>query len=788
MAQSNISIGTGLLTRSLCGVLENRDDVIVEYVVSDVSFALANATVKSLSYLRASPKAYDLCRPPEEQGLSPCSFDIVVGLHVIHAAPEVESVLESLHRVLIPGGSLLVVELDGSDWKDTPGSLWTDMVFGGFSEWFGYTDGRDHPSISPNGWECRAKSAGFVDFQQSTEVGGGWEFLFTAQKSPAEESSFGVTAPDHHFLTYTFGKEIQLQRQIKSFDLDQSISLWIIATDGIDGDAAQGLVKSLSREYINWNIHLGVFDSESDESSRVDFIMTYRDCVAYDTIVHFRKDGMARVPRVVPSTPPPPSNKFDPGNSDWRSTAFGLVRSHLPTLGDQQILINIRYWSESLSSYRGFSGTIVQSKSSVLKPGQRVVGVTHHQEVSNRLICPAGFVTVLGSNDEADVLTEYAITSAITTMVLGPARTTGGTPDSRPLKVLLADDEATSSKLRRFCSTVPSLIQTRTGVVDDDEQFDLIITSSKELAERPEIGLWRGPLFVWDDALRQVASRDPWVVGHLVKTSLRLVKVNSLTLKSPVISPRTLSRFMVPLPLDQRVAPLFSSSKAYLLIGGMSDLGVHFALWMYRVSDLLTPRPQSLTSNFSQRGAKKIILTSRRGRKFLDTDALEATKLKIAYMERCNDLSLQFEACDATSVSGVRQLVDSIKEPLGGCFLMTLVLSDGLFTSQTEDSIRRVVNAKWDSLKTLDTIVPIQTLDFCVSFSSVSALIGNLGQSNYAMANTIVDGYLARHKNAFSISVPSISDLGYFARYKGARESTVKSTMLSPDGMPFTAV
>lgn len=119
---------------------------------------------------------------------------------------------------------------------------------------------------------------------------------------------------------------------------------------------------------------------------------------------------------------------------------------------------------------------------------------------------------------------------------------------------------------------------------------------------------------------------------------------------------------------------------------------------------------------------------------------------------------------------------------------MTLVLSDGLFTNQTEDSIRRVVNAKWDSLTTLDTIIPIQTLDFCVSFSSVSALIGNRGQSNYAMANTVVDGYLARHKNAFSVSVPSISDLGYFARYQGAHGSTVKSTMLSPDGKFLPAV
>ena len=202
----------------------------------------------------------------------------------------------------------------------------------------------------------------------------------------------------------------------------------------------------------------------------------------------------------------------------------------------------------------------------------------------------------------------------------------------------------------------------------------------------------------------------------------------------------------------------------------------------------LHPEPHNLNSDPSQRGAKKIVLTSRRGRKFLDTDALEVTRLKVAYMERCIDLSLQLESCDATSVLGMRRLIDGLKEPLGGCFLMTLVLSDGLFTNNTEDSIRRVVNAKWDSLTTLDTVAPIQTLDFCVSFSSVSALFGNYGQSNYAMANTVVDGYLARHKNAFSVSVPSISDLGYFARYQGARESTVKSTMLSPDGGLFAIV
>jgi hypothetical protein len=157
-------------------------------------------------------------------------------------------------------------------------------------------------------------------------------------------------------------------------------------------------------------------------------------------------------------------------------------------------------------------------------------------------------------------------------------------------------------------------------------------------------------------------------------------------------------------------------------------------------------------------------------------------------MERCNDLSLQLEACDATSALGMRRLIDSIKEPLGGCFLMTLVLSDDLFVNQTEDSIRRVVDAKWISLTTLHEIVPIQTLDFCVSFSSISALFGNHGQSNYAMANTIVDGYLARHKNAFSVFVPLVSDLGYFSRHQEGHNSLTKSATLSPDGKSFAAI
>ena len=560
-------------------MLENRDDVMVEYVVSDVSFALANATVKSLPYLRAFPKAYDLCRPLDEQGLSPCSFDMVVGLQVIHAVPDVESVLKSLHQVLVPGGSLLIVELDGSDWKHAPASLWGDMVFGGFSEWFGYTDGRDHPSIAPDGWDRLTRSVGFVDFQSATEVGGGTEFFFTAQKSPDQAPLFDTNALGCHFITYIFGEELELQEQFKTFDIYQDISIWILATDGIDGEAAQGLVKALSREYSNWDMHLGIFDKETDKPSRVNLITTYRASLAHDTVIHFKKDGIAYVPRVVPSVPPSLSNDLGPVDGDRISTSF---------LRDQQLLVDIRYWSESLSSYRGFSGTIIQSNCPTMEPSQRVVGIADHQGVTNKLICAAGSVMILNGDEEDVLFAECAVTSAIFTLLLGPARTADGTQDKPPLKVLIADEDATTVKLMRFRSTIPSLIQTRTTAVDIDEQFDVILTSSKELAKRPEIRVWHGALFVWDDVLGEVVSRDPWMLGHSIKTSLRLAKVDRLISES-FTNTKMHSQLTVPSPLYQKAALLFSPSKAYLLVGGVSDLGVHLALWMYQVGGFLAP-------------------------------------------------------------------------------------------------------------------------------------------------------------------------------------------------------
>jgi len=121
-----------------------------------------------------------------------------------------------------------------------------------------------------------------------------------------------------------------------------------------------------------------------------------------------------------------------------------------------------------------------------------------------------------------------------------------------------------------------------------------------------------------------------------------------------------------------------------------------------------------------------------------------------------------------------------------GIFLTALVLSDGLFASRAKDSIRRVVNAKRDSLATLDDVSLIQTLGFCVSFPSVSDLVGYYCQ----ITNTITDGSLVRHKNSLSVSVPSISDLSLLYPFPRGRGSAIRpavaivSRARTPDIVP----
>ena len=567
VAGANIPLGTGLLTRSLCDVLVGRSDVIVEYVVTDVSSALANSAVKTVSYDRAFSKAFDLSRPKQEQGFDAYSFDIIVGLHVLHAVPDIADALDSLRTMLVPGGSLLVVELDGTRWEKVPGALWHDTIFGSFAEWFGSTDGRKHPSLSPGQWADALGKAGFEDYQSSIEADNGTEFLFTAKVSPTYPITQSASS-EPVFLSYTFGQEMALQQEILALDTTNPLELWILAKDGIAGDSITGLANSLAKEYANWEAHAGIFPPHFCHDRQKEAVLAHRHYLKKDTVVQFDAMSMPHVPKVFYAASPgigeapPDHNLSTPLQPDHVSiSALSRSPSSLP--------------------YHGFVGSVLESRNPLFQPGDLVTGVAK-EGVTNHITCSAGCIVPVSEGTNTNSVADNSLALVIASIILGPERGSDAPKGAPPLKVVLANDDDLSKDLFTLLSLVPNLAAVSRHDAALDSQFDVIVSSLEESEAHPEFACWGGNLFLWDETLSHLFNESPWRVGYFMKVGVKLFE-------SMMMDPsQSVSRSLRPRPPkvseSSRSTALFDPEKSYILIGGCGDLGVHLALWMYQAS------------------------------------------------------------------------------------------------------------------------------------------------------------------------------------------------------------
>lgn len=62
---------------------------------------------------------------------------------------------------------------------------------------------------------------------------------------------------------------------------------------------------------------------------------------------------------------------------------------------------------------------------------------------------------------------------------------------------------------------------------------------------------------------------------------------------------------------------------------------------------------------------------------------------------------------------------------------MPLILRDSLFLKQTEETMDIVKRSKVEAFDIVTSYCDVKAMDFFVAFSSVAALWGNPGQSNY---------------------------------------------------------
>ncbi len=152
-----VGAGTGGLAAQVLPLLDRG---IHHYTFTDVSAGFFSAANQKLAaFPEVEYKVLDLEKPSADQDFEPGSYDFIVGTNVIHAVADVRVTLKMLHDLLVPGGTLMFMDVA------TP-QLWTESVFGLTQGWWHLTDRDlrpDQPLMQRGQWESAMKQAGFAE-------------------------------------------------------------------------------------------------------------------------------------------------------------------------------------------------------------------------------------------------------------------------------------------------------------------------------------------------------------------------------------------------------------------------------------------------------------------------------------------------------------------------------------------------------------------------------------------------------------------------------------------------
>jgi NADPH:quinone reductase-like Zn-dependent oxidoreductase/NADP-dependent 3-hydroxy acid dehydrogenase YdfG len=182
----------------------------------------------------------------------------------------------------------------------------------------------------------------------------------------------------------------------------------------------------------------------------------------------------------------------------------------------------------------------------------------------------------------------------------------------------------------------------------------------------------------------------------------------------------------------------------YILSGGLGGIGRTIAEIMFNA------------------GARNISFLSRSGSK-----SEEAKHLLSSLTERgCEAQAFQ---CDITDGSQVQSFVDSCIERgeyIKGVIQCAMVLRDSMFENMTFEQWTETTQPKVQGSWNLHQVMPAD-LDFFIMLSSMTGVIGNPGQANYAAGGTYQDALsqYRRRKGLASttIDLGIVSDVGYVA-------------------------
>ncbi|WP_440217107.1 SDR family NAD(P)-dependent oxidoreductase [Chromobacterium piscinae] len=125
----------------------------------------------------------------------------------------------------------------------------------------------------------------------------------------------------------------------------------------------------------------------------------------------------------------------------------------------------------------------------------------------------------------------------------------------------------------------------------------------------------------------------------------------------------------------------------------------------------------------------------------------EASK-KLGQIE-CGGVRIAYLQCDVSKQADVNGLIQTIQGEYGsitGILHAAGVTRDNVMLGKTFDEWQAVFAAKVHGAVCLDEATKELALDFFVLFSSATGVLGNIGQADYATANSFLDAYAMRRQ------------------------------------------
>ncbi|MFH0997756.1 MAG: SDR family NAD(P)-dependent oxidoreductase [Pseudomonadota bacterium] len=188
---------------------------------------------------------------------------------------------------------------------------------------------------------------------------------------------------------------------------------------------------------------------------------------------------------------------------------------------------------------------------------------------------------------------------------------------------------------------------------------------------------------------------------------------------------------IVPLQLPHAGDFFLRPDATYLITGGLGALGLETARWM------------------AERGARNLVLMGR-------SEGSAAAREQIVKLEH-SGVKVKVLQADVSKYQAVSRMLEALSgmPPLKGIIHGAGVLADGVLMRQDLGLLQKVMSPKAEGAWNLHEATQGLKLDFFVCYSSVSAVLGAAGQSNYAAANAFLDGFVheRRRKGLHGLSI-----------------------------------